>query len=818
MSNSSSNPEDALDEFIINPRRYQDRLAELLENVTHSSSLFTLTEGESNVRSVQFAQCVLDNFTTDFTFPAPPSLDDDFPSSRSAYGDFSPYSPPFDKKWMVVDDIHLSIRSVIRGLKKCKTVLQQVCGNINRMRTSGFCTGFVNVLVMDFYRPDVVNLHRLDIETVQEFLDLSCSFLEVETKPIVDMYQHGSEFSDRTRKMDDCLKKIRKALGWKFWPFGRPVQPVSNWISNLIAWANLIDLIVLLYCSAHLERFDQKYLQMDLDGLGIGFKSFDARKIDEIVLKRRSLACLDKYLGNQKVWVLQGKGNLFRSAPLDHFNGEDTHLSVSAYVEDLADIWGPLWPVKIEGLASIAAFKAGAGFLVPWPNNTAANKDGEMYYHWTEDLAELPERLTGFASSNIHEKQRLLIGGDNSDTLTERKLSTWDRPSQTKSEEPQVKLKIKPSCCYNVHKITQKLKDAHCLRMQGTERPRVYRDSETLSGTIGYIATFTGAITLKRSAGATVKDNIVSTWMPDNSNRNPAILECWYGVEVSACTGNARRRRLKDIFNLPAIRKHLDLCCSEWTTTDHGIGFSRVLADPDKRAFRRLWRDNPEWQLELQKLVYSCFDALRHTGADGNNQLSVFWMSDNDQQALVDIPAGLSSWTGILKNTECSCTMAVLSTSCLGVDSAWSRRLMASECRRERTYGYTLLETALVINKDAHLPKRLSYSKDCECGSKRCWDTHRLKRDDDLSLGQLGKIVVLEPLDNHAPILARWEYGVGTELRRAVEVVNANILKGSPMPHNWEVVDSNDERRRPRPPRLFLMSHALKKEGEWKAV
>lgn len=814
MSNSSSNPEDALDEFIINPRQYQDRLAELLEDVTHSSSLFTLTEGESNVRSVQFAQFALDEFTTDFTFPSSPSPDIGFP----------PYSPPYHKRRMDVDDIHLSTRLDGPGLERCKTVLQQVCGNINRMKTCGFCTGFVNVLVMDFDRDDVVNLHPVDIKTIQELFDLSCNFLKVEAKPIVDIDHRRSELSGLSRKIIDCSENIGKLLGLKFSPFRGGLYSSSNWISIVIAWANLMDLIVLLYCSAHLERFDKKFLQMDLEGLEIRFATCT---ICKIVLKRRSLACLDKYLGNQKVWVLQELGSLSpsvrsdRSSDREYLRYEETHLSVSAYVEDLADIWGPLWPVKIEGLPSVAAFQAGAGVLVPWPNNTTAKKDGEIYYHWTEDLAELSARLTGFASPNIPEKQRLLIGGDNLETLAETKLSIWDRPSQTKSEEPQVGLKIKPSCCYNVRKITQKLKDAHCLRMQGTERPRIYRDSETLSGTMGYIATLTGAITLKRSAGVTVKDNIVSTWMPDNSNRNPAILECWYGVEVSACTGNARRRRLKDIFNLPAIRKHLDLCCPEWTTTDHGIGFSTALADPDKRAFRRLWRDNPKWQLELQKLVYSCFDALRHTGADGNNQLSVFWMSDNDQQALVDIPAGLSSWTGILKNTECSCTMAVLSTSCLGVDPAWSQRpmaCMASECRTERTHGFTMLETALVINKDAHLPEGLSYSKDCECGSKRCWDTHRLKRDDNLSLGQLGKLVVLEPSDNHAQILARWEYGVGTELRRAVEVVNAKILKGSPMPHNWEVVDSNDERRRPRPARLFLVSHALKKEGEWKAV
>lgn len=539
-------------------------------------------------------------------------------------------------------------------------------------------------------------------------------------------------------------------------------------------------------------------------------------KLDYIVLKRRSLACLNKYLGNQQVWVLQLENKTKIEKSSDCTVGEkDIQLSVSAQIVDLADIWGPIWPVKLEGLAGIPVFQAGAGVLVPWPSNAAVKKDDEIYYHWTEDLGELPARLAEFKCPAIHEEQRLLIGGDNSAAGT---LNLADcEASQTKLKGSQMRLELDPSCSFSVQKITQKLKDAHCLRMQGTERPRIYRDSETLSGTLGYIASLTGAVTLKRSAGVTVKDSIVSTWVPGNSNRNPAVLECWYGVEVSACNGNARRRRLKDIFNLPQIRKHLDLCCPGWTAIDYGVGFGNALADQDKRAFRRLWRNHPDWQPGLQKLVYSCFDALRYTGVDGNNQLSVFWMSDNGQQALVDVPAGLSSWTGILKDTECSCTMAILSTSCFGGIPSCSRSLSVSKCRTERDNGYTLFETALVINKDANLPKRLSYSKDCECGSKRCWDTHNLKKGDDFALGQLGRLVVLESPNDHALILARWEHGLGTELRRAMEVVNSNILRGSPMAHNWEVMESNDERRRPRPVRLFLMSHALKKSGEWKA-
>ena len=92
------------------------------------------------------------------------------------------------------------------------------------------------------------------------------------------------------------------------------------------------------------------------------------------------------------------------------------------------------------------------------------------------------------------------------------------------------------------------------------------------------------------------------------------------------------------------------------------------------------------------------------------------------------------------------------------------------------------------------------------------------KKGDYLSLGHIGRIVVLKSSKDRAEILARWEKGVGTEFRNFYEAANENILKGSPMPYHWEVMDSNDEKRPYRPVRLFLISHALKRPGRWKAV
>lgn len=379
---------------------------------------------------------------------------------------------------------------------------------------------------------------------------------------------------------------------------------------------------------------------------------------------------------------------------------------------------------------------------------------------------------------------------------------------------PQSLLMVNPFCTTSSSRITQRLKDANILRMLGTQRPRIYRDSETLTGSLGYMATLAGGITLKRSAGVTVKDMLCSAWKLDAGNRNPRVLECWYGVEVSACSGNASRRRLKDIISSKTMRRHLHLCYPNLEDTDYGRSFIGALASEDIRAFRRIWNENQIWQSDLQKLVSCCLEALAFPAVDENGEMSVLWLDHDDQETIAAIPASICSWTGMLKDIELSCTMTILSQNCLkrGVENG-------SKCRKSSALGSgnPLLETALVINRNAALPKGLTRRKPCACGATVCWDTIELKSGDTFSLGHPGQIIVQYNI-GHSQILATWEMTLSTGFRNAFEIVNRNILKGSPKPHHWEVMDSNDAKRRPRPIGILLSSQKLKKKEERRAV
>lgn len=154
-----------MDEFIINPRQYQDRLTELLKEVTHSSSLFISTKGKSSVRDVE---AVLDGS------PNIPSL------YLPSIDRFSKYTRPLID--MDADNDFGHTNPGILELRRCQSVLKQVNENIHRMRTCGFCTTFISALFLDFERYDAVHLHRLDTKVVQDLFDLLSGFLEGEAK------------------------------------------------------------------------------------------------------------------------------------------------------------------------------------------------------------------------------------------------------------------------------------------------------------------------------------------------------------------------------------------------------------------------------------------------------------------------------------------------------------------------------------------------------------------------------------------------------------------------------------------------------------
>ena len=687
-------------------------------------------------------------------------------------------------------------------LQETTEILERVNSNIDLLHKNSFCTHSISMLVMDFERPDIVRLRPIAISEISYLLEIARDCL-------------GKDRNFDLQKFRMALARFDLMLGMQNAPYYPSNQ--NSTLFKLSQLCILLDLSVIIYSFAHIARFDEQYFKFDMNSLRINLRDVLSSN-SYLKLVRRSLSCLNDYLDHEQVWVWHPFIHQQATKKIKKNYNYDIPLKVSTYITDLADIWGLIWPVTIDGLKNISTFQAGRGVLVPRSTDEDREESFNLrygyLYHWTTDLQNVVEKTSDTPDIKTENKTLILVGGDRLTPPQSTSVGTNAHNVVTTTSVPRAMLIVNTSCATSSKRITQNLKDANILRMLGTQRPRIYRDSETLTGSLGYMATLAGGITLKRSAGVTVKDMLCSVWKLDGGNRNPRILECWYGVEVSACSGNASRRRLKDIFSSKTMRRHLNLCYPSFEDTDYGRSFIDALASEDIRAFRKIWNENQAWQSDMQKLVSCCFEALSFPAVGENREMSLLWIDDHDQETIATIPASTCSWAGILKDTELSCTMAVLSQKCLEF-----RDIYGSKCRNSwaLNLGDRLLETALVINRKALLPKGLRRNHPCSCGAKSCWDTESLKPRDTFSLGHLGNIAVLARV-GHSQILAVWEMMLSIGFRNAFEIVNRNILKGSPKPHHWEAIDSNDEKRRPRPIGILLSSQKLKRKEERRAV
>jgi len=73
----------------------------------------------------------------------------------------------------------------------------------------------------------------------------------------------------------------------------------SEALDMLSLTSEILDLAVLCYARAHIERFDQKFLRLDMDHLKIS--PIGSRELVSPMLKRQRLACLNKFLSKKDV-------------------------------------------------------------------------------------------------------------------------------------------------------------------------------------------------------------------------------------------------------------------------------------------------------------------------------------------------------------------------------------------------------------------------------------------------------------------------------------------------------------------------------------
>jgi ankyrin repeat protein len=626
-----------------------------------------------------------------------------------------------------------------------QAAIQCACKNLRRLFDAKYCVDGINIVTTSPSRPNVAILRHISKNT---FTKAEEFFLSGQTAGSLELLGDLG-FTETARKIQAIAD----------------MESQASTASNVLG--ALLDLAVVCFAGAHIERFHERYLGLP--------STFVHNIYDTLVLERRHLQCLDQYLKGRMVWV-------FHESTVQHGSLDQAHLYISTTIYDLHSVWGPVWLTPageqgenglLEGSLSVdqpsfpigvLRFNLGHGWITPWQPSAdePALLEGEIFAHYTEDATELDDVNLIIAH---HRSQRFLIGA---------------RP----------RLRTRGYC--DALRWSTKMRRQGKLAVLGTSRPSMHLESKSISGGLSFpYVNLSASFVWKRKDGSFLKDRLLASWQNEEKH-DPAIMHSHLGVEISACSGNARRIRLSKILGSRSFENYLHqlgMGPDDWE--DHNSYFV-ALRDPDSRVFERFYRGlSDDSRKKIAKAVSASLKALMHTGLCHDDTFHAFWVpSKRWQRTIVKFTTKNRRWTGLLKDTPESCALPVITTDCLLIDMP-SR---AATCHRHSRHSNSaegeasnVLETRLVINSLADPPRGLYWKKD-----EWCFD--RIDPHAPFNLGDSGRLTFQGPVAEDQGVLMRWHNfrGVGVVL---TELANS----GAKDIHHMEFVIEDDDFGEARP-------------------
>lgn len=274
---------------------------------------------------------------------------------------------------------------------ECRNLMLATSTNMRLMQRENYCNASINALSVSKDRPAVARLVRVQTDTIAELAD----GLERALIAVVEAMKKASAECTELRKE---ISLLDGAATGALNDFQLPVP--TGTVSKIRQTAMLLDLAVVSYAGAHIEPFDQRYIAEDLDYAKITTAwTYAVDGAEGVMLRKRSLRCLDSFLRGKRVLVFQGQ-SLWE---------DDQPLYLSTTIEEFADIWGPAWSVKENSDAeTFLRYDTEAGYITAWPRdeNSPPLAEDEVFCHWIS-IREGYNK----PKATLNSDSRLLIGG-----------------------------------------------------------------------------------------------------------------------------------------------------------------------------------------------------------------------------------------------------------------------------------------------------------------------------------------------------------------------------------------------------------------------
>lgn len=184
-----------------------------------------------------------------------------------------------------------------------------------------------------------------------------------------------------------------------------------------------------------------------------------------------------------------------------------------------------------------------------------------------------------------------------------------------------------PRCTYKLRHYEEDFE--YSMGILGTVTETWRLDARQIGIGLGQYGVLNFAGTQRRLPGVSLKEHIWNKFNLSPDTANIEWLNNYMGVEISHCTGNARRIKLKDLIRLKQVWERLHGCHPHWDRTEWGSYLSAALEAPRFGAIRRLWAEQYNMRGDIARLVSYILQILHHTGEQGDHLIAAYlrWKS-----------------------------------------------------------------------------------------------------------------------------------------------------------------------------------------------
>jgi len=530
-----------------------------------------------------------------------------------------PFSPPVEEDTQTMSEWpHIEHTTQIHELmKRFSDSLFNTSQALCHLNSEGFCGKAFSLLVEDQARPGIANIVHVSLD---------------------DIHRPGTLLTEYATIL------FERVIGLNY------DRLAASWRATLLKYhllGNLLPLALVSFTGSHVCRFDTNLWGQETDSIPVGFGYF---------FRPRELACLKDFIGGP-AWVL-GKSQPNQIQP---------GLKLSLVVQDLQELWGPVW--LVGGTAHKGPIiRTERGFIVPLPRAEQPSefeRSGEIECHWTTEVPEYINRADRILLKNT---SRILIG-------TESMSSSG--------------LTVNPKCRSQISDIGLHIANLDQFQFPGTCNDYYTMEGHEIQLTGGQYVNAGVVIRHKRVPGRKHKEVLLSTLRNSKIDINP-LLRLRVGLEISACTGNALRISLWEALRLsqtkewtekPQICNHevADPKCIQtcWNRLIVDNRFCSVLdgsstQDGTLASIGSKYTDDKTSvdadlsAVQIRQKIILALQALEHTGVDMEGNLQAYWPFLDTPTNHRILRTRFNKWLDIVADTRDTSTFAVISQRCLG--------------------------------------------------------------------------------------------------------------------------------------------------------